>query len=157
VAGFLLLRTGSRERRVWMWVGAVAALASVVWLPWHLGKLDGLRTRSDREGGLYRDLRTLGERPRVQRALRRCGPLSASDHRPIPYIRWWLDGDPGSLGTIEKDASPLGKLLLVPRRTVLARRFYQENITAFAMRKPAGWRRLDQTRSWRIFAAPTCR
>jgi hypothetical protein len=157
VAGWLLLRPGSRERRIWMWVGAVAALASVVWLPWHVDKLDGLRLRSEREGGLYRDLRTLGENPRVQATFERCAPLSASDHRPIPYVRWWLDGDPGSVGTIEKNASPLGKLLLVPRRTELPRRFYKENITWAARPAPAGWRTLYQNRSWRIYAAPTCR
>ena len=36
------------------------------------------------------------------------------------------------MGTVENNASPLGKLLLVPRRTKLATRFYQENFPTYA-------------------------
>jgi hypothetical protein len=156
VFGFRLLPEGSRDRRIWMWLGVVAGLASVIWLPWHVKQLDGLRTRSDREGGLYSDLRKAGEAPRVRAAFQRCGPLATSDHRPIPYIRWWLDGDPGSLGTVEKHASPLGKLLLAPRKTELPRRFYTINLQQFAVGPPPGWRTLYQNRSWRIYASPAC-
>jgi hypothetical protein len=155
VFGWMLLRPGSRERRIWMWVGVVAGLASVVWLPWHVTMLDGLRTRSSREGGLYRDLRSLGEAPAVHAAFARCGPLSASDHRPIPYVRWWLDGDPGSVGTIEKGMTPLGKLLLTPRPTKLPKRFYQENLPR--VKRPAGWTTVYFNRSWTLWAAPGCR
>jgi hypothetical protein len=157
VFGWLMLKPGTRDRKIWMWLGVVAGLASVVWLPWHVKMLDGLRTRSHNEGSLYGDLRTAGEAPVVRQAFDRCGPLSASDHRPIPYVRWWLDGDPGSVGTIESHASPLGKLLLAPRQTKYARRFYTINLKRFAVAAPPGWRTLYQNRSWRIYAAPTCR
>ncbi len=116
--------------------------------------LDGLRTRSHREGAFYADLRQTAEAPRVRAAFDRCQPLSTSDHRPIPYIRWWLDGDPGSVGTVENNSSPLGKLLLVPRRTRLATRFYQANFPKYA--PPAGYKRLYSNRTWRIYAAPGC-
>src|SRR3712207_7524959 len=44
------------------------------------------------------DLRDVGKAPVVRRAFEACGKLSTAEHRPIPYIRWWLDGDPGSVG-----------------------------------------------------------
>ena len=87
-------------------------------------------------------------------AFSRCAPLSTSDHRPIPYIRWWLDGDPKSVGTVENGASPLGRLLLVPRRTKLANRFYQENFPTY--RPPATYRSLYRNRTWQVYAAPGC-
>ena len=90
----------------------------------------------------------------MRAAFDRCPQLSAVDHRPIPYIRWWLDGDPGTVSTIEHGKSPLGQLLLVPRRTFVPRWFYRENLPS--VKPPAGWTRLDQTGSWRIFAAPGC-
>ncbi len=156
VAGWMLLPRGTRERHVWMGLAAVAVLASLVWLPSQVDALRGLHTRSEREGALYRDLRRLGENPRVRDAFDRCGPLSTTDHRPIPYIRWWLDGDPGSVGTTEKNASPRGKLLLGPRPTRLPRRFYQENLPAALEPLPKGWRILALNRSWRIYASGTC-
>jgi hypothetical protein len=157
VAGWLLLRPGSRERRVWLGLGGVAALASVVWLPSQLDVLSYLDRRAGSEGALYADLRRLGEEPRVRAAFASCGPLTTTDHRPIPYVRWWLDGDPGSVATTEKSASPRGRLLLGPRRSGPARRFYRGNIASAAQPRPPGWRTLYRNRSWRIYAAPTCR
>lgn len=154
VFGWLLLAPGSRERRVWKWVGLVAAVASLVWLPWHLTMLDGLRTRSHREGSLYSDLRATGEAPAVRSAFARCGSLSSADHRPIPYIRWWLDGKPGSVSTIENHLSPLGRMLLVPRPTFFAKHFYQANLPHVT--RPAGWRTLYTNRTWQVYAAPGC-
>jgi hypothetical protein len=154
VCGWLLLRPGTRERRLWMWLGAVAALASIAWLPWHVDMLDGLRTRSEREGALYGDLRKAGEAPAVRAAFERCAPLTAADHRPIPYIRWWLDGDPGSVTTVEDGKDPLGRLLLVPRRTFVPTWFYQEEFPA--VQRPATYRLLYENRSWRVWAAPGC-
>jgi hypothetical protein len=151
--GWMSLERG-RERTGWM-VGALVTLGVfLAFLPSNLTMLDGLRLRSEREGGFYRDLRAVGESPRVRAAFARCAPLSASDHRPIPYIRWWLDGDPKSVGTVENGASPLGKLLLVPRRSPLANRFYKENFPAYA--PPPAYRSLYRNRTWQVYAAPGC-
>jgi hypothetical protein len=126
----------------------------VVWLPSHISLLSALHSRSEREGALYSDLRAAGEAPAVRAAFSRCAPLSAADHRPVPYIRWWLDGDAGTVNTVERGSARLGRLLLVPRRTYLATRFYQENFPRISA--PAGWRLLYGNRSWRVYAAPTC-
>jgi hypothetical protein len=156
VFGWTLLARGSRERRTWLVVGAVAALLSVVYLPKHVDQLQGLHTRAVREGGLYSDLRKAGEAPPVRAAFKSCGPLTAGDHRPVPYIRWWLDGDPGRVGTIEKHSTALGGLLLEPRHTFLPRWFYTVNLGIAAPRVPAGYRAIYQNRSWRVYARPGC-
>ena len=152
--GWMMLERGTRERTVWIALAVVCCGVFVAFLPQNVTMLDGLRLRSSREGGFYRDLRAAGESRRVQAAFRRCAPLSTSDHRPIPYIRWWLGGDPKSVGTVENGASPLGRLLLVPRRTRLARRFYKVNFPVYS--PPASYRKLYENRTWRVFAAPGC-
>ena len=154
VCGWLLLRPGSRERRLWTGLAVVAAAASLAWLPWHVDMLDGLRTRSDREGKLYGDLREVGEAPAVRSAFARCAPLIASAHHPIPYIRWWLDGDPGSVGTIEDGQDPLGRLVLEPRRTFIPRWFFREGVPL--ANAPPSYREVYSNRSWRVLAAPGC-
>ncbi|MEA2431498.1 MAG: hypothetical protein QOI19_1971, partial [Thermoleophilaceae bacterium] len=87
--GWMSLERG-RERTGWMVAALVTLGVFLAFLPSNLTMLDGLRLRSEREGGFYSDLRAAGESPRVRSAFARCAPLSASDHRPIPYIRWWL-------------------------------------------------------------------
>jgi hypothetical protein len=144
----------SRERTGWLVAAVVTAGAFIAFLPSNVHMLDGLRVRSEREGGFYRDLRRVGESPRVRAAFAACAPLTASDHRPIPYIRYWLDGNPHSVGTVENGASPLGKLLLVPRRSKLANRFYQGNFPTYA--PPASYGKLYENATWRVFAAPGC-
>jgi hypothetical protein len=90
----------------------------------------------------------------VRSAFGACAPLSAADHRPMPYLRYWLDGDPGSVGTIEKGADPLGRLLVVPRRVPHVKRFYKENFPNVTL--PASYRAIYGNGSWRVFAAPGC-
>jgi hypothetical protein len=152
--GWMSLERG-RERTGWMVAAFVTLGVFLAFLPTNLTMLDGLRLRSEREGKFYGDLRKVGESPKVRAAFARCAPLTASDHRPMPYIRWWLDGDPKSVGTVENGQSPLGKLLLVPRRSShLARRFYKENFPEY--RPPATYRSLYKNRTWRVYAAPGC-
>ncbi len=159
VVGWTLLPRGSRERRAWMAVGAVAALASLVFLPLkQVEMLRGLDKRFELDGRLYADLRDVGNAGAVREAFAACGgKLSTAEHRPIPYVRWWLDGDPGSVGTIRKRTSPLSELLLAPRDVANVRRFYRANFPRRTGRRPAGWRVLYRNRSWKVFAAPSCR
>ncbi len=156
VFGWMLLPRGSRARRAWTVVGALAALASVAFIPKQLDMVRGLDRRFELDGRLYADLRAAGNAAPVRRAFAACGALSTADHRPVPYIRWWLDGDPGTVGTIAKGASPLAELLLVPRDVANVRRFYRENFPRRTARPPAGWRTVYVNGSWRVFAAPAC-
>jgi hypothetical protein len=151
--GWLSLPRG-RERIAWALAGVMVLGLFAYFVPKNVKMLDGLRLRSSREGRFYTELRKAGEAPRVRAAFARCAPLTATDHRPIPYIRWWLDGDPGTVGTIESGASPLGKLVLTPRPVKLTKRFYQENFPNYT--PPRGYRTLYQNRAWRVYAAAGC-
>ena len=155
VAGWTLLPRGSRARRNWMYAGGVAVLLSLAYLPWHAGKLESVQRRVDVDGMLYSDLQQVGEAPVVRTAFARCGPLSASDHRAIPFARFWLDGGPGSVGTVENGASPMGKVLLLPRRNRSTSRLYRNN-TFPKVQPPGGYTQIYRNPSWRVFAAPGC-
>src|SRR4051794_7740241 len=96
VCGFALLPPG-RSRNRWRIAGLVALAASVLFLPWHAVMLRALHRRSVRDGKLYSDLKGVARAPAVKAAFAACGPLSTADHRPIPYLRYWLGGDPGSI------------------------------------------------------------
>jgi hypothetical protein len=151
VCGWVLLPEG-RARRRWLAVGMFALALSVVFLPRHVSMLDGLHKRIDREGKLYGDLRQVGYAPPVRAAYRSCDFLTAADHRPVPYLRYWLGGKPGTVGTAE--GGPVGGPLVVPRRTFYARRFYRQNFPT--VRPPPGYKRVYENRSWRVFAARSC-
>jgi hypothetical protein len=105
---------------------------------------------------MYRDLRAAGQADATRAAFAACAPLSASDRRPIPYVRWWVDGNAGSVGTTEHHSSRLGKLLLVPRPSFVVRRFYAGNLKAAELKRPPGWHTVYQNESWQIYAAPGC-
>jgi hypothetical protein len=154
VCGWLMIREPGRERRVWQAVAAVAVLASVVYLPWHLGLLHDLRTRIDKNGQLYAGLRTAGRSPVVRAAARRCGTIAAADHRPVPYLRYWLDGDPGSVSTFERGGGPRTRLLLFPRKVKVVRAFYNRNFPK--AKPPAAFRVIYRNATWKLLAAPGC-
>jgi hypothetical protein len=154
VFGWMLLPKGTARTR-WMAIGAFAALLSVAFVPKQVTMLRGMDDRFARDGVLYADLRAVGQSDVVRDAFAVCGPISTADHRPIPYLRWWIDGDPGTVGTIRGHASPLGELLLLPRRTYYAKRFYRTNFPK--ARKPARYRELYENRSYRVVASPECR
>jgi len=153
VFGYRML--AGRDRARWKVIGVVAALLSIAYLPWHVSMLSDLEDRFDRDGRLYAQLEDAATAPAVRAAFERCAPLSTADHRPIPYVRDWLDGDPGSVGTVAQGASPLGRLHLVPRATALPRRFYRKNFPP-DVGAPPGYTTLYENASWRVYAAPGC-
>ncbi|MCW2966693.1 MAG: hypothetical protein JWM71_465 [Solirubrobacteraceae bacterium] len=144
----------SRARFRWALVGWLCVAASLVYAPRTSELLHGLRIRRDRDAPFYADLRKAAHAKKVRAAFKLCPRLSTADHRPIPYLRWWLDGPPGSVGTVEHHAGPLAKLFLAPRPTPVPHHFYG---VAFPHSKPpAGYRELYRNRSWRVFAASSC-
>lgn len=154
VCGWLLLPPG-RARRGWQAAGLLAAALSIAYLPWHARELAGVERRLDRDGAMYAHLQAAAEAPAVRAAFAACAPLSAGDHRPVPFVRYWLDGEPGSVTTVEAGADPLGRMLLLPRRGPTTRRIYTPAEFPRA-RPPAGWERIHRNRSWRVYAAPGC-
>jgi hypothetical protein len=154
VAGWTLLPRGTARTR-WMAAGIVAAALSLAYLPWHAGMLSDLERRVDRDSVFYGDLRAAAKAAAVQAAFARCPDLTAGDHRPMPYVRYWLDGPPGSVSTVAGGASPLGDLLLMPVRGPTTRRIYPPRIYP-KVATPAGWTTIYENRSWRVSAAPRC-
>jgi hypothetical protein len=154
VCGWALLPPG-RARNRWMAVGGLAVALSVAYLPWHVDKLQAVERRIDVDGRMYADLQVAAEAPVVRAAFERCAPLTAADHRPIPFARFWLDGDPGSVTTVESGASPMGRMLLLPRRNRSTGRVYSPS-TFPRVQPPAGYRQIYRNPSWRVFAAPAC-
>jgi hypothetical protein len=154
VCGWMLLEPG-RERRIWMYVGGFAAALSIAFIPWHADMLGDTRANLRDRAHVYADLRAAGRAPAVRAAVARCGArISATDHRPMPHLRWWLDTPPFSVSTPEAGASPLQRVVLAPRDVRAMRRFYDENYPK--AEPPASYRPVYRNASWRVLAAPEC-
>jgi hypothetical protein len=153
ISGWMLLEPG-RDRTRWMVVAALSGLLFVVFIPKNVTMLRGLHTRVVREGAFYRSMRAAAEAPRVRAAFASCAPLSAADHRPVPFLRYWLHGDPGSVNTVEKRKRPMGRIVVLPRRSRTTTRFYQTNFPH--VRAPASYVQIYANQSWRVLAAPDC-
>ncbi|HET8949422.1 MAG TPA: hypothetical protein VFN44_02895 [Solirubrobacteraceae bacterium] len=155
VVGWTMLPHG-RARRRWLVVGVVSALLSVAYLPWHYDLLSTVERRIDRDGVLYGDLQEAMDAPQVRAAFAACPELTAGDHRPMPYARYWLDGAPGTVSTVEGGASPMGKLLLMPVKGPTTSRIYPPKVFP-KVKTPEGFTTIYANRSWRVSAAPECR
>jgi len=153
VFGWRLLPSG-RDRTTWLWIGVFALALSTAFIPRQVDMLRGLDRQFARNSHLYADLRDAAQAPAVREAFEACAPLSVSDHRPIPYVRLWIDGPPGSVGTVRGGASPLGELFLQPRRTKYAKAFYKENFPK--ARAPEEYETIYANRSYRVLASPAC-
>jgi hypothetical protein len=154
VAGWALLAPG-RGRRGWMVAGAVAALLSVAWLPWHVRMLEQLHGRMASDAVFYGDLEQAVHAPAVRAAFAACPDLTAGDHRPLPFARFWLGGAPGTVSTVEGGADHIGRMLLMPVKGPTTKRIYPPAIYP-KVATPAGWRTVYANRSWRVSAAPGC-
>jgi hypothetical protein len=143
----------SKERFHWGVVGALCLALSVLYGPSVATRLDGLTGRRDRDSAFYGTLRSLAQAPRVEAAFARCPDVSASDHHPVPYLRWWLGGRPGSVTTVE-DGSPPGRLYVEPRRTKIPRMFFGVNFPT--VKAPPGYREIARSANWRVLARGAC-
>ena len=136
-------------------MGIFTAALSIAFIPWHARMLGNMRTNLDAREQVYADLRDAGRAPAVHSAVTACGSLvTAAEHRMIPHLRWWLDTPPFSVGTVEAGASPLRRVLLLPRDRRSLRRFYDELYPD--TEPPPSYRPVYRNRSWRVLAAPEC-
>lgn len=152
--GWLSL-AASRERTRWAIGGMVCIALSLVWIPPTVERLDGLKGRRDREARFYGGLRGIARSAPVQAAFAACPDVTASDHRPVPYLRWWLDGEPGSVRTIEDGTSAPGAIFVTPRPSKLQRVSYGDELPASTL--PPGYVPVRGNRHWRVGAKPECR
>jgi hypothetical protein len=152
VAGWALLPR-AREQRVWQALALVAVAVFLAFVPQNVRQMRHQREVFQRNAKLYADLRDLARATTVRDLARRCGPLLAADHRPVAHLRYWLDGDPGSVGTVEGTGRE-PRLLLVPKPNTRNRLFWRENFPG--VQPPAGAVSAYDNRSWRLYAAPSC-
>jgi hypothetical protein len=158
VAGWTLLPPQSRRRRAWQVIGGLILALSLVYIPWHAAELQLVDHRLRVDGAMYRDLRRAAEAKRVRTAFERCPPMTTGDHRPIPFVRYWLGGEPGSVGTVASGQSEMSRVLLIPRHGWTTWRIYNRRAgTRPFVEVPDGYRRIFRNRSWRVYAAPGCR
>jgi hypothetical protein len=154
VAGWTMLPRG-RARTRWMVAGLAAGALSIAYLPWLVPQLEKVDRRVQLDGVLYRHLQRAAEAPRVRAAFAKCGPITTGDHRPIPFLRYWLGGEPGSVGTVASNASPMGRMLILPRRGWSTRRIYTRR-TFPTVQPPENFVRIYRNRSWRVYAVRGC-
>lgn len=145
----------SPERTRWAVAGVVCIALSLIYIPPTYERLAGLEGRRDREARFYGGLRGIATSAPVQAAFAACPDVTASDHRPVPYLRWWLDGEPGSVRTIEDDTSAPGSLFVTPRPSKLQRVSYGEELPEATL--PPGYVLVRSNRHWRVGAKPECR
>jgi hypothetical protein len=151
--GWLMLAP-SKERFRWGLVGLVCIGLSIGYIPSIVERFDGLQGRRTRDSRFYEGLRRLAESRPVEAAFRACPGVTASDHRPVPYLRWWLDGEPGSVGTIEDRSSPLAKIYVAPLPAPVMRNYYGKNFPK--AKPPAGYVEIYRNLRWKALAAPEC-
>ena len=90
LGGFTMVRPGSRLRRAWATVAAVAAVAGLVYYSFY----PPIPSRFDSElvfrGDVSRSLYSILGKPAVREGLK-CGAVSVPTHKLIPDTRWILD------------------------------------------------------------------
>lgn len=143
-----------RERTVLALVGAASIAASLVYAPSSVDQLRSLHWRMERQSVFFSSLEDLATSRRMQRAFAACPSVTAADHRPVPHLRWWLDGAPGTVGTVEGGSAPPGKIHVMPRPTRVPRKYYKSDYPRG--KAPAGYRRIFINRAWRVFVSPEC-
>jgi hypothetical protein len=88
LAGWSMLREGSRVRQAWAVAAVLLVAYGVVFTLSHV-KFSTFDTELRFRGDSHQSLRFLLAKPAVQRA-RRCGPILTPNHKLIPDIRWLL-------------------------------------------------------------------
>ena len=116
--------------------------------------LHGVENRIDLQGAYYRDLRSVGEAQAVRSAFDRCGKIATADHRPIPHLRWWIEGDPGSVAPVGTPEARGARVLLLPRRTPRDEALLHDEVPA--RDRARRLQRVYRNASWRVLAAPEC-
>ncbi|MFY9264983.1 MAG: glycosyltransferase family 39 protein [Solirubrobacterales bacterium] len=154
VFGWKNLPEGSRERSTWKAVGYGSLALSIVFIPWHIGLIGDQAQKIENYGSIQRDLEAVSKAPVFVEYYERCGRISTNNHRPVPYLRYELDGPPGSVQTQRDPEHPLAETMLQPRSREVARKYYNE---VPDLAPPPGFTTVFVSRSWRMFASPDCR
>src|SRR3954462_13453690 len=146
LAGWTMLRRGSRLRLAWLLGAAALVVFGIVFtaLRVNVAKLDSeLRFRGDAHHALVGVM----HQPAVRAGLR-CGGVSVPTHKLIPDVRWVADLGAGRVGARSdpsrsaQKASRRGVALVVVGRGALTRQvFVDQTVDPLVNLPPAGFRR----------------
>jgi hypothetical protein len=134
LAGWTMLHEGSRLRRAWAIAAGLVVVYGVVFTVTHV-KLSSFTQELQFRGDSHASLVRLLSEPAV-RAGRRCGPISAPNHKLIPDTRWILDASASQVvaRSDPKQARRIthGVALLATDRTSLLRSGFTQGILTTA-------------------------
>lgn len=152
--GWLDLPAGSPERRRWQRIGLASLALSVVFIPWNVDLMDGVRHKVTNSREIQTDLRDVADSPVVGAYYARCGRISTFDHPEVPPLRYYLGGPPGSVMDEKDPTHPLAETLLMPIDDSVSNRYYQGKPPLIV---PRGYVEVFRSTYWRLMASPGCR
>jgi hypothetical protein len=143
-----------RARRAWQIAGIVALAASIAYIPAQVSKLRSIKHTMRNEARNYADLKLVGNSPVVRAKFNQCGSISTIGHKPVPDLRYWLDGRPNSIDLVEGSKTRVGALMLEPRATKQMWSFDRQHFAK--VKPPPGYARIYRNHSWVVYARPGC-
>jgi hypothetical protein len=153
IGGWTMLEPGSRLRRAWAGLAAVAVLYGVVSVAMHLDLRrfdDELSFRGDAHAALTQIL----EDPRVREASR-CGPITLPNHKLVPDTRW-IAGEP--FERVRARAAPDGRpgrgvaIYVTSRFAIFKHAFTSDADPATIQVPPDGWRPIARSDLYAAYA-----
>ena len=114
----------------------------------------GSRTASTSRAPTTATCATSAEARAVRAAFDRCGTIATADHRPIPHLRWWIEGDPGTVAPVAAEARDARGHPAAPAHAAdapLLPLAVPARGGARGVRSP-----LYRNASWRVLADPRC-
>ncbi len=154
--GWLMLDEGTRERELWKWIGIFSLSLSLLFIPWHATLVDEMQRKISNYGTIQKDLEDVADAPAVRRAYAACGRISTTDHRPVPALRFYVGGPPGSVQSAAAPGYPWAEIAVFPRTVDVARKFYNRvpDLTPPASKR---YTPILTTDYWVVYATPQCR
>jgi len=148
--GWTQLASDHPARRGWRAFGVITLAVIVIFFGLqHVDRLDSLRTDIRARARVQADLHAL--------ELARCAPVYVSNHRLVPLLAYWHDIRPADILTRRPSAG--GGQLVPPANAEVQRLSILDphEPRPVKLSPPPGWRPLAMSRSWRLYASPSCR
>lgn len=141
-------------RDAWRIAGVGLIALSVAYIPFQIGKFEGISHTMKREARNYGDLRLVGKAQVVRAKFATCGTISTIGHRAVPDLRYWLGGRPRSVDQVEGSSRSVGPLLVEPRATKEMWTFDRKHFAK--VKPPPGYGLVYRNHSWSVYARPGC-
>ena len=150
--GWMQLPRGDARRRPWAWFGLVTILLLVVFTPAQVDRIQALRSALARQDAIQDDLHALVKRP-PGLISRRCRPVAAPNHRPVPLLALWLDLPPQQVRSLQNGPIARGEYVR-PATADIARDYILDprDLRREVPEPPPGFRLAGGNESWLVYA-----